>query len=109
MDLERINFMNRKKSIYPYLLVAPAVLIILCVVFVPVFNAVRMSFQHYDLRKPKEIAFIGLENYVSLFQDKLFWKSLIKTVLWVVFGVGFQFVFGLFSPYCLIRSSRAEA
>ena len=86
--------MNRKKSIYPYLLVAPAVLIILCVVFVPVFNAVRMSFQHYDLRKPKEIAFIGLENYVSLFQDKLFWKSLIKTVLWVVFGVGFQFVFG---------------
>ena len=83
--------MMKKKSIYPYLLVAPAVLIILCVVFIPVINAIGMSFQNYDLRKPKDIAFIGLQNYAALFKDALFWKSLIKTILWVVFGVGFQF------------------
>lgn len=86
--------MVKKKSIYPYLLVAPALIIILCVVFVPVINAIRMSFQSYDLRRPKEIAFCGLENYITVFKDKLFWKALWKTILWVVFGVGFQFVFG---------------
>ena len=43
--------MVKKKSIYPYLLVAPALLIILCVVFIPVVNAIGMSFQSYDLKK----------------------------------------------------------
>ena len=96
--------MVKKKSIYPYLLVAPAVIIILCVVFIPVFNAFRMSFQFYDLRKPKEIAFIGLENYNALFHDRLFWSSLLKTILWVVFGVGFQFFFGFCLALLLNRS-----
>ena len=100
--------MMKKKSIYPYLLVAPAVLIILCVVFVPVVNAVKMSFQHYDLRKPKDIAFIGLENYISLFQDKLFWKSLIKTILWVLFGVGFQFLLGFCLAVLLNRNFKGR-
>ena len=98
----------KKKSIYPYLLVAPAVLIILCVVFVPVINALRMSFQNYDLRKPKDIAFIGLGNYVALFKDALFWKSLVKTILWVLFGVGFQFVFGFILALFLNRSFRGR-
>jgi len=86
--------MVKKRSIWPYLLVAPALLIILCVVFVPVLNAITMSFQNYDLRRPKDIHFIGLQNYINLFKDKLFWKALMKTIWWVVFGVGFQFVFG---------------
>ena len=100
--------MVKKKSIYPYLLVAPAVLIILCVVFVPVVNAIRMSFQNYDLRKPKDIAFIGLGNYAALFKDPLFWKSLIKTIQWVVFGVGFQFLFGFILALLLNRSFRGR-
>ncbi len=86
--------MVKKRSIWPYLLVLPAVLVILCVVFVPVVNAIGMSFQYYDLRHPKDIAFIGLQNYAKLFKDPLFWKGLLKTFLWVLFGVGFQFIFG---------------
>ena len=54
--------MVKKRTIWPYLLVAPAVLIILCVVFIPVFNAIVMSFQKYDLRRPKDIAFNGVAN-----------------------------------------------
>ena len=86
--------MSKKKSIYPYLLVAPATLIILLVVFVPVIRAIFMSFQSYDLRKPKDIQFIGLANYVKAFSDPLFLKAFVRTILWVVFGVGFQFLFG---------------
>ena len=86
--------MIKKKSIYPYLLVAPAVIIILCVVFIPVVNAISMSFQSYNLTRPKKIAFIGFDNYVKLFNDKLFWGSLSRTLVWVFFGVGCQFLFG---------------
>lgn len=86
--------MVKKRSIWPYLLVAPAVFIILCVVFVPVANAIIMSFQNYDLRRPKDIAFNGVANYIEAFGDSKFQASFFKTVIWVVAGVGFQFLFG---------------
>ena len=86
--------MVKKRSIWPYLLVAPAVLINLCVVFIPVVNAIIMSFQNYDLRRPKEIAFNGIANYIRAFGDSKFQTSFWKTIIWVVAGVGFQFLFG---------------
>jgi len=87
--------MQRKKiNLWPYLLISPALIIIFTVVFVPAVNAILMSFQNYDLRRPKSIGFIGLDNYIAVLHDQLFWQSLWKTVQWVVLGVGFQFVFG---------------
>lgn len=86
--------MIKKRSIYPYLLVAPAVIVILCVIFFPVLNAIMMSFQSYDLRRPQEIAFIGLENYFGIFRERLFWDALRRTIQWVFFGVGLQFLLG---------------
>ncbi len=86
--------MIRKNSKWPYILLAPAVLIVICVVFVPVINAISMSLQHYDLRMPKQTAYIGLQNYQAILQDKQFWIGIRNTALWVVFGVGFQFLLG---------------
>lgn len=99
---------QKKRSIYPYLLVAPALLIIMCVVFIPVINAIGMSFQNYDLRRPKEIHFIGLQNYIEIFQDKLFWGALGRTVLWVVFGVGLQFLFGFILAVLLNKQFKGR-
>lgn len=100
--------MGKKKNIYPYLLVAPALIVILCVVFIPIVQAIAMSFQSYDLRRPLQIGFIGLENYMDALHDQLFWKSLFKTVLWVVFGVGFQFVFGFILAVLLNKSFKGR-
>ena len=86
--------MIKKNSKWPYLLVAPAVLIVICVVFVPVVNAISMSLQHNDLRMPKQIAYIGLDNYKEVLKDHQFWLGVRNTALWVFFGVGFQFLFG---------------
>lgn len=97
-----------KFNIYPYLLVAPAMLIIMCVVFVPVVNAIGMSFQSYDLRRPKDIAFVAFANYIEIFQDPLFWQSLWKTILWVVFGVGLQFLFGFILALLLNKSFKGR-
>ncbi len=86
--------MQRKTTIWPYLLVAPALAVVLAVVFVPAINAIAMSFQSYDLRRPSSIGFIGLKNYAAVLADPLFWRATLKTILWVGFGVGLQFVFG---------------
>lgn len=95
---------RNKTTIWPYLLVLPAVLIIFAVVLIPAINAILMSFQSYDLRRPNAIAFIGFDNYITVLKDPLFWSSLLRTVAWVVFGVGFQFVFGFILANLLNKS-----
>jgi multiple sugar transport system permease protein len=86
----------RKERInpWPYILLSPSILIVLSVVFIPVINAILMSFQNYDLRRPDQIGFAGIKNYIESFNDPLFWDSLGRTIIWVIFGVGFQFLFG---------------
>jgi multiple sugar transport system permease protein len=91
---KRVKMRKEKINPWPYILLSPAILTVLSVVFIPVLNAILMSFQSYDLRRPDKIGFIGLGNYVELLGDPLFRSSLKLTVLWVVFGVGFQFLFG---------------
>ncbi len=94
-------------SIYPYLLIAPALIIMVGVVFVPVIQAILYSFQNYDMRYPTKTAFIGLANYIEILtEDPQFWPSLGRTALWVVFGVGFQFLFGFILAMFLNRSFR---
>ncbi|MDD2375784.1 MAG: multiple sugar transport system permease protein [Clostridiales bacterium] len=87
--------MKRKRPyLWPYLLIAPALLIVLTVVFYPIINTISMSFQNYNLLQPKRIGFIGLDNYIEVLTNEKFWVSLWKTIVWVVAGVGLQFVFG---------------
>ncbi|HBT65644.1 MAG TPA: sugar ABC transporter permease [Ruminococcaceae bacterium] len=99
---------QRKGGFWPYLLLAPALLVVLAVVLIPAINAVFMSFQSYDLRRPSQIGFIGFDNYVAVMKDTLFWQSLLRTVYWVVFGVGFQFVFGFCLALILNKSFRGR-
>ena len=106
MEIKRKR--KRSVSIWPYLLLAPALIIMMSVVIVPIINAISMSFQSYNLTRPKKIAYIGLENYVKLFHDKLFWSSLKRTLIWVFFGVGFQFVFGFMLALLLNKSFRGR-
>jgi len=91
---------------WPYILLLPAIIIVLSVVFIPVINAILMSFQNYDLRRPDLIGFAGLKNYAELFRDSLFWDSLGRTVLWVIFGVGFQFLLGFILALLLNKKIR---
>lgn len=99
---------ENKFKIWPYLLILPALIVVLTVVFVPAVKAILMSFQNYDLRRPKEIGFIGLQNYISVLQDSLFWSSLGKTLIWVIVGVGFQFLFGFALALLLNRNFRGR-
>ena len=89
--------MNVKKYswIWPYLLITPALTVVICVVFIPVIEAVITSLKYHALRYPDRTAWVGLQNYADLLTaDAQFWPSLCRTILWVIFGVGFQFLLG---------------
>lgn len=51
----------------------------------PMAASFIFSFSIYHPKRP--IEFIGLENYINLWTDKLFWKSLWNTLYMVFFGV----------------------
>ena len=97
-----------KVSIYPYLLLAPALIIMLSVVIVPIVNAVNMSFQNYNLTRPNKIGYNDFKNYIKMFGDGDFLNALWRTVLWVFFGVGGQFVFGFMLAMILNKYFRGR-
>lgn len=73
-----------RATLTPYLFLAPALLVLLLVVFWPAFQAFRLSFMQYgyDVTQPPE--WVGLENFQTLLKDKTFWKTLKNTVLYLV-------------------------
>lgn len=104
-----MTILQRKKiNFWPYLLLLPALLIVTFVVFIPVIEAVIISFQSYDLRRPDKISFIGLANFVAIFKDPIFRLALKNTFVWVVFGVGFQFLFGFILALLLNQNFKGR-
>lgn len=92
----------------PYLLVAPAFILMLLIVGYPIINSIYMSFLEYTVYKPHDIKFAGLANYLKVLQDPIFSEALINTILWVVFGVFFQFLFGLILALLLNKEFKGR-
>lgn len=99
---------RRRFNVWPYVLVSPALLIVTFVVFVPVLEAIMMSFQSHDLRRPNLIGFIGFSNYIEIFKDPLFGQALKNTFIWVIVGVGLQFFFGFILALLLNQKFRGR-
>lgn len=90
-----ISTHNLGKKILPYALLSPAVVVTLFIVFFPMVQAAWMSLHQYILFKPKDIHFIGLQNFVTALQDEVFWISLGHTLLWIGITVPAQLLLGL--------------
>lgn len=74
----------------PYLLVGPAVLLLLVFGVLPIAIAALVSLTDLDiggLGNPETVRFIGIQNYQRLFADPAFWESLGNTAFFVVIGV----------------------
>jgi multiple sugar transport system permease protein/alpha-1,4-digalacturonate transport system permease protein len=74
-------FKNQQKYI-PYLFIAPNIILFFCFMVLPILYTFYISFNKWDLiGEPK---WIGLQNFVSLFSDKIFWTSLWNTLYYSV-------------------------
>ncbi|HHW03117.1 MAG TPA: sugar ABC transporter permease [Thermoanaerobacterales bacterium] len=88
----------------PYLLITPSLLLMMLIIAYPIANSVSISFLKYILFKPKDIEFIGVNNYFNVLKDPVFWQSLFNTIIWIAAGVFFQFFFGLLLALLLNRN-----
>jgi multiple sugar transport system permease protein len=75
-------------------LVAPAVVMMLLVTAWPMGQALYLSLFRYRLTAPDDREFIGIDNYVTVLTDSLFWRDTWNTVLIMVVTVAVELVIG---------------
>jgi multiple sugar transport system permease protein len=75
-------------------LVAPAVVMMLLVTAYPMLQALYLSLFRYRLTTPGDKTFIGLDNYVVVLGDSLFWHDMWNTVVIMVVSVAVELVIG---------------
>ncbi len=91
---------RRRRSVtprrLPYLLIAPAALLMLGFIAYPVLSVFYYSLQHFNPTKPWRNGFAGFENFTKIFtDDPQFWDTLLFSAKWVFVEVGLQLLFGL--------------
>lgn len=91
----------KKKARFKYqnigfLFVLPAFLYMLVFVGYPIVSNVILSLQNVTVKNlvKGEKNFIGFENYVQLFQDEVFIKAMINTLVFTLSCLIFQFLIG---------------
>jgi multiple sugar transport system permease protein len=92
-----------------YIYLLPAAVALGGTVLFPIVKAMHMSLYYNVLIKPREYRFVGLENYVRLLRDDVFWLSLWNSLVWVFGSVGFQFLGGFAAALLLHQSFRGRA
>jgi N,N'-diacetylchitobiose transport system permease protein len=89
----------------PYVLLLPALAVIVAVLGYPLYRLVTLSFQEYGLREliAHKGRWIGFGNYTEILGDGLFWTVLGRTVAFTAVTVGLTMVFGTLIALLLAR------
>ncbi|HEX9658204.1 MAG TPA: sugar ABC transporter permease [Bacteroidota bacterium] len=93
--------MSKKTTqrLFILLLIAPAFLILLAVVFYPFLYNVVISFSNMSLRHIRDWTLIGPQQYVKVFTEPTqpdFYGVFLKTIIWTVVNLTFHVVIGVF-------------
>lgn len=101
---------NRRKWIYRenvvgYIFAAPFIFGFVCFSLIPILTSLGYSFTEYSLGS-KEVDFVGAQNFIKLFQDEVFLKSLKITLKYVLISVPLKLAFALMVAFLLTKKSR---
>ena len=89
-EKKKLSGRKRDERVAAYIFVAPAVILLIAFLVVPMIYTVYFSGFKYQIMRPDAMKFIGLENYQKLFSDKNFWLALKNTVYFTVIVVPCQ-------------------
>ncbi|TCM52648.1 carbohydrate ABC transporter membrane protein 1 (CUT1 family) [Rhizobium sp. PP-F2F-G48] len=83
-----------RKRLVPYLYIAPATLLFSVLMLFPMIMVFRYSLMDGAIMK-KDSAFVGFQNYLTIFGDAIFWQAFGQTLYFTVMSVVFHFLIGL--------------
>lgn len=86
MTYNQDNMLSYYKKYVPYLFLLPAAVILVVFFFIPFFQTIMLSAQDYsaNIYNP---TYVGLQNYIKLFQSPIFYTVLINTFLYLIIAV----------------------
>ncbi len=84
---------QRREMMWAYLFIAPTVIGLLLFLIGPIFFSGYISLTKWDNLSPPE--FIGIDNYIRMFQDPEILLELKNTLIYTVFSVPLTVIFGL--------------
>src|SRR5438093_2574649 len=93
IGLSRLSY-RREEVVWGYLLLAPTIIGLLVFLLGPAIASILLSL--FSTNFITDFRFVGLQNFVDLLRDSVFWTSLGNTVFYVVGHVVPTVVIGLF-------------
>lgn len=100
-----LSFRTRRR-LFLVFLGLPAVLYVLAVAIWPILQGLWFSLFEYNLLRPQRTRFIGLDNYIRLFEDETARVAIVNTFVFTIASVTIQFAFGLMIALLLWRDDR---
>ncbi len=100
------NEFTDKERRLAYILVTPALAIILAIALFPLLYAIWLSFQEIIINQSS--SFVGLQNYVEMFQDPDFHSALRNTTVFTVLSVSLELVAGMAIALALSRAFKGR-
>ena len=91
----QLSARKKDERIAAYIFTSPAIVLLIAFLVVPMIYTVYYSVFKYQVMRPNDISFIGLDNYTKLFKDAEFWKALRNTFYFTIIVVPVQCVLAL--------------
>jgi len=82
------------------LLILPALIVMGVFTLYPLLEGIRIAFTNKHFLK-EGVEFVGLQNFIRLLSDEIFWISLYHSVALTAVVVFFQFLFGLILAWAM--------
>ncbi|PFG14999.1 carbohydrate ABC transporter permease [Bacillus sp. es.036] len=102
--VRQVKKKNMRKAVTISLFTAPALIVYLVYVVYPILSTLSYSFYSWDGTSDK--TFIGLDNYVQLFHDAIFWTSLTNNAWVIITSVFVQIPLGMIMALMLFAPIR---
>lgn len=97
-----MGILKDKKAFWVFLL--PGLLFYILAVFYPIEESIRLSFMKWGGIGDKK--FVGLDNYVLMFQDRVFYKAFFNNLIYLLIVVSMQLIIGLMFAVLLSYMKR---
>ena len=85
---------------------SPSLLVMLTLMVFPLLTSVWLSMQYMTFRNINEPVFVGLDNYLAVFEDLKFWNAFTFTMTYIAIAVPMQVFTGFLIAVLLDQVSR---
>ena len=87
--------MLRAPRRFPYLLLAPALVVLLSVVLFPLLYNFYLAFRNMSLYRFRDHAFVGFDQFALILKEPVFYELLGKSLIWTVVNVAGHVIVGV--------------